>query len=107
MPPGGRPYSDKSRPSPIRQLRVVVTPWASGLVTVDLISRRVIGGDKWDRRSGHLELRCAPTELEGLSAVDILRLLADRAERPAQAAPGTDPKPAVTPLEGCVDNPLV
>lgn len=90
---------DRSRPSPVRQLRVIITPWASGLVTVDLISRRVLGGDHWDRRTGHIELRCAAGDLDGLSAVEILRLLADTAPREPVV-----PAPAV--LRGCVDNPL-
>lgn len=60
----------------LRQCRIIVTPWASGHCTVDVIARVWDGTDHWDRRSGHLDLDVSGSALAGLSARELLALLA-------------------------------
>ncbi len=63
--------------SDVVQLRVVVTPWRSGHVTVDVIRRGRSRADHWDRRTGHLDLDVDPLILGGLSTRELLNLLAN------------------------------
>lgn len=81
--PAPRPLASGERHR-VRQCRVVITPWASGHVTVDLISRCWSGADHWDRRTGHLDLDIDPGDLSGLTCRDIIRLLADAPDAVAQ-----------------------
>lgn len=67
--------SEPAIPDDLKQLRIIVSPWASGHTTVDLVVRRSRGADHWDRRTGHLDLAVTPTDLAGLSAVAILGVL--------------------------------
>lgn len=83
--PGGRPTTAQARAagtprgpvSAVKQCRVIITPWASGHCTVDIVSRCWSGAEHWDRRTGHLDLDIDPRDLSGASARDILRLLAN------------------------------
>lgn len=86
---GGNPASGEGSLSPaiaeahpLRQLHVIVTPWPSGHCTVDLIVRAYSGASHWNRRSGHLDLDVHPSELSGLTAAAVLRLLADGLDVP-------------------------
>lgn len=63
-------------PEGLKQLRIIVSPWRSGHTTVDLVVRRTVGGDHWDRRTGHLDLAVDPAALTGLSARVVLAVLA-------------------------------
>lgn len=71
---------ERSRATRVRQCHVIITPWASGHVTVDLVARDWRGAEHWDRRTGHLDLQLDPGLLSGITARDVLRLLADAAE---------------------------
>lgn len=94
----------EERRNGVRQIRIIVTPWASGHVTVDVVARRVCGGDHIDRRTGHLDLGVDPRELAGCTARDILRLLANAPSDVERRGPGhgstVTPFPGSQPLPG-------